>query len=115
MSKDYPEIANELTETIGVMRRGVPAVMGAFSRLAEAATAPGALDTRAKELIALAIAVAVRCDGCVAFHSKAAQAAGATREEVLETLGMAVYMGGGPSMVYGAEALRAYDQFVDAA
>jgi len=115
MSKDYPEIAKELSGAIGDMRRGIPAVMGAFSALAEAATTPGALDTRAKELIALAIAVAVRCDGCVAFHSKAAQAAGATREEVLETLGMAIYMGGGPSMVYGAEALRAFDQFADAA
>lgn len=115
MSKNYPEIATELTKAIRDMRQGMPAVMGAFKGLADAATAPGALDTRVKELIALAIAVAVRCDGCVAFHSKAAQAAGATREEVLETLGMAIYMGGGPSMVYGAEALRAFDQFADAA
>jgi len=108
-------MTKDLTRAISVMREGIPGVMNAFSRLAREATEKGALDTKTKELIALAIAVAVRCDGCVAFHSKAAQKAGASRAEVLETLGMSVYMGGGPSMVYGAEALDAFDQFEAAA
>ena len=64
-----------------------------------------------KELIAFAISIAGRCDGCVAYHAKKAAEAGATREEILETIGVAVQMGGGPSMVYGGEALRAYDSF----
>ncbi len=111
MSEDYPRMAHELSSSIRLMRQGIPETMKGFSQLAQAALEAKALDTKAKELIALAIGIAVRCDGCVAFHSKAALDQGATRDEVLETIGMAIYMGGGPSMVYGAQALEAYDQF----
>jgi len=112
VNTDYPELARDLSAQITELRKGIPETMKGFSAMARAATADGALDTKTKELIATAIGVAVRCDGCVAFHAKAAQKLGARREEVLETLGMAVYMGGGPSMVYAAQALSAYDQFV---
>ena len=78
--------------------------------LAREALKPNALDVKTKELLALAIGVAVRCDGCIGFHAKAAIKAGASREEVLETLSMAIYMGAGPSMIYAAEALRAFDE-----
>jgi len=111
MSKDFPQMAKDLSGAIAVMRRGIPETMKAFSSLAAAATASGALETKTKELIAIAIAIALRCDGCIAFHVKAACRAGADRAEMLETIGMAIYMGGGPSMVYGAEALEAFDQF----
>lgn len=70
----------------------------------------GALDVKTKELIAIGIAIATRCDGCIGFHAKAAIKAGATREEILETLSMAIYMGAGPSMIYASEALRAFDE-----
>ncbi len=89
--------------------------MKAFSAIAQAALAPKALDTKTKELIALGISVAVRCDDCVAFHVKAAVQQGATREEILETLGMAIYMGAGPSVMYASHALSAYSQFAPAA
>jgi len=72
----------------------------------------GALDNKTKELIALAIGVTVRCDGCVAHHAMACLDKGATREEIVEAIAVAIHMGGGPSMVYGAEALEAYDQHV---
>jgi AhpD family alkylhydroperoxidase len=111
MSKDFPQMAKDLTEAIGVLRRGATEPMQAFSGLARAATANGALDPKTKELIATAISIAVRCDGCVAFHVKAARRHGATREEMLETIAMAVYMGGGPSLIYGAQTLEAWDQF----
>ena len=62
-------------------------------------------------MIALALGVAAHCDGCLGFHAKALARLGATREEVAEVLGMAVYMGGGPSLMYAADALRSYDQF----
>lgn len=62
----------------------------------------------------MAIGVAIRCDGCIGFHSKALRDLGATRNEVAEVLGMAIYMGGGPSLMYAADALRAYDQFAAA-
>jgi AhpD family alkylhydroperoxidase len=65
----------------------------------------------AERSMALAIGIAVHCDGCVAYHTKMAHQHGASREEVVETVAVAVYMGGGPAVVYGADALRAYDQF----
>ncbi len=77
-----------------------------------AATASKAIDTKTKELMALAIGIAVHCDGCVAYHAKMAHHHGASRDEVAETIALAVYMGGGPAVVYGGDALRAYDQFV---
>ena len=63
--------------------------------------------------VALAIGITARCDGCLAFHAKAAKKHGATREEVIETIAVALYMGGGPSMIYGAEALSCFDALAD--
>ena len=74
------------------------------------ATAEGALSVKTKELIAFAIAISVRCDGCIAHHSQAVLKAGASRQEVSEMIGVAILMGGGPASIYGAEALRAFDQ-----
>ena len=111
MNKDWPQMAKDLTGAIKEVRLGSPGVMQAFSAMAAAATAPGALDGKTKELIALAIAVAIRCDGCVAFHAQAAVKHGASREELMETMGMALYMGAGPSLMYAAQAVEAFDQF----
>lgn len=111
MHKDWPEMASQLSGAIKQVRLGSPEVTKAFSAMAKAATEAGALDTRTKELIALAVSVAIRCDGCVAFHSEAALRQGATREELMETMGMALYMGAGPSLMYAAQAVEAYDQF----
>lgn len=111
MHKDWPEMAAELSGAIKQVRMGAPDVMKAFSAMAQAATQSGALDASTKELIALAIAVAIRCDGCVAFHAKAALDHGASRDQVMETMGMALYMGAGPSLMYAAQAVEAYDQF----
>jgi AhpD family alkylhydroperoxidase len=72
MNKDWPQMTRDLSGAIKEVRLGAPEVMKAFSAMASAATSEGTLDTRTKELIALAIAVAIRCDGCVAFHAKAA-------------------------------------------
>jgi AhpD family alkylhydroperoxidase len=85
--------------------------MKGFATLAQTALASKALDGKTKELIALAIAVAVRCDDCIGFHVKAAVEQGATREEIAETLGMAIYMGAGPSVMYASHALEAFNQF----
>lgn len=111
MNKDWPQMTRDLSGAIKEVRLGTPEVMKAFSAMASAATSEGTLDTRTKELIALAIAVAIRCDGCVAFHAKAAVEQGASRQEVMETMGMALYMGAGPSLMYAAQAVEAYDQF----
>lgn len=115
MHKDWPAMASELSGAIKEVRLGTPDVMKAFSAMAQAATKGGAVDAKTKELIAIAIAVAIRCDGCVAFHAQSAAKLGATREEIMEVMGMALYMGAGPSLMYAAQAVEAYDQFADAA
>jgi AhpD family alkylhydroperoxidase len=112
MHQHWPELSAGLRPAIGELRNGAPEVMKAFSGLARAALGGTALDARTKELIALAIAVAVRCDACIAFHAESAVQRGATRDELMETMGMAVYMGAGPSVMYAAQAVEAYDQFV---
>jgi AhpD family alkylhydroperoxidase len=112
MHKNWPQMAAELNPLVSALRGGAPDVMKAFSQMAQGAAKPGALDVKTKELIAFAVSVAVRCDACIAFHAKAAQKHGATREEVAEALGMAIYMGAGPSVMYAAQALEAFDQYV---
>lgn len=114
MSQSYPDLIDDLNTAIATLRVGAPGPMKAFSGLAREALAPGALDVKTKELLAIAIAIATRCDGCIGFHVKSAIRAGATREEVLETVSMAIYMGAGPSMIYAAEALRAFDELAPA-
>ncbi len=84
MTTNWPELTNELSADLKNLRGGVPDVMKAFSNIAEAALAPKALDAKTKELLALAISVAVRCDDCIAFHAKAAVQHGASRGEILE-------------------------------
>ena len=110
----WPELATMLSGELKNLRGGAGDVMKGFSAIAQAALKDGALDVKTKELIALAISVAVRCDDCIAFHAKAAVERGATREEILETLGMAIYMGAGPSVMYASHALGAAAQFSEA-
>ncbi len=111
---NWPELTRNLSVELRNLRGGAPEVMKAFSSIAQAALAQGALDPKSKELIALGISVAIRCDDCIAFHVKAAVDRGASREEILETLGMAIYMGAGPSAMYASHALGAYTQFAAA-
>ncbi|MGA2795328.1 MAG: carboxymuconolactone decarboxylase family protein [Roseiarcus sp.] len=108
---DWPAMTRAVSAELRNLRGGAPEVMKEFSAIAQAALAPNALDVKTKELIALGIAVAVRCDDCIAFHVKAALERGASRAEVLETLGMAIYMGAGPAAMYASHALEAFTQF----
>ena len=114
MHKDWPKMADDLNVAIKEVRLGTPEVMKAFSAMAAAATEAGTLDAKTKELIALAIGVTQHCDGCIGFHAKALIELGATRQEVAEVMAMCVYMGGGPALMYAADAMRAYDQFAGA-
>jgi AhpD family alkylhydroperoxidase len=111
MEKNYIEITKRISGDLRKLRQDIPDTMKAFSALAQAASRDGALDKKTKELIALAIAISTRCDGCIGFHMEALVRLGATRQEVEETLGMAVYMGGGPSLMYAADAIAAYQEF----
>lgn len=111
MSESYNDITKKISVELAKMRREIPDVMNGFSQLAQAATKDGVMDKKTKELIAIALAVASRCPGCIGFHSQALVKLQTSREELLETLGMAVYMGGGPSLMYAAEALSAFEEF----
>lgn len=81
-----------------------------FHSLHNAALAEGAVSTKHKELIALAIGISKQCTDCIGFHVKAAIRAGATREEIEETVNVVVLMNGGPGYMYGAKAIEAFDQ-----
>ena len=107
----YVELTGEVNKHLATLLSDTPNVMKAFGELAQAATEDGALSKKTKELIALALGVAVRCDACIGFHTKALVRLGATKTEIEEMLGMAVYMGGGPSLMYAANTLAAWDEF----
>jgi len=109
--KSWPETTMERTAQLRNLRGGAPEVMKAFANISQSALAPKALDRKTKELIAIGISVAIRCDDCIGFHVKAALDQGASQEEVTEALAMAIYMGAGPSVMYATHALDAYAQF----
>lgn len=108
---DYAERISELDQYWIELRDLVPETMRGFASLTKGAQAAGVLDKKTKELIALAIAVATHCEGCIAYHARATVRTGASRQEAAEALAVAIQMGGGPSANYAAEALRAFDQF----
>lgn len=112
MTKEYKTIIDDITAYSKELHKLIPDTMAGFSSMAKAATAAKILDEKTKEMIALALGVAAHCDGCLGYHTKALVRLGATREEVAEVLGMAIYMGGGPSLMYAADALRSFDQFM---
>jgi AhpD family alkylhydroperoxidase len=106
------------TNTIDALRtptrelsEAIPDAWAGFGKLHASAVAEGALSARVKELMALAIAVVKQCDGCIAYHAKAAARRGATPEEVAEALGVALLMDGGTASVYGPRAWDAYREF----
>ena len=111
MYNDWSDTASELSKLFQEVRKGHPEVAKGFSSLAQAATAEGAMTAKDKELMAIAIAITTHCEGCIAFHTRAAAKQGATRDEIIETVGLCIYMGGGPAFAYGAQALEAFDQF----
>lgn len=108
------EVLHDLGPLSRDLRRQIPEVYQGFVAMQKAAMAPGALDTRTKELIALAIGVVEQCDGCIASHARGAARAGASREEVAEAIGVTFLMSGGPATVYGPRAFAAFTEFADA-
>ena len=111
---NWNDFLSDTNAELAAFRAAQKGAAAGFGKLAAAATAEGALDARTKELIAVAIGVALRCDGCIGFHVKAAMKLGATRDEIAETISMCIYLGGGPALMYGAKALKAHDDFAAA-
>lgn len=93
-----------------VLNRTIPEATKGFAALSKAVKEEGVLDLKTKEFVALGISIAMRCEACIGFHCEALVRIGATREEVGDVLAMAVQMGGGPSLMYAAHALAAWDE-----
>ena len=107
----YSEVITDLMEPTASLRAATPDVWAGFGQLHQAAVADGVLSAKVKELMALTIAVVKQCDGCIAYHAKAAARRGASAEEVAEALGVALLMGGGPASVYAPRAWDAFREF----
>ena len=129
MKTNYVEMHKSLEERLAQLGSEIPGPMIGFARLHKKAIEQGALSSKVKELMALAISIVVGCEGCIAYHVHDAVAAGATRQELLETIGVGILMGGGsaPSpnrssnlgrvgvgsgSIYAAHALDAVEQFL---
>ncbi len=107
----YSDVIDDLKEPTRALRHCDHDAWNGFAELHRAAVADGVVPSRIKELVALAIAVAKECDGCIAYHASAAARLGATEEEVAEVLGVALLMGGGPASVWAPRAFDAYREF----
>ena len=105
------QIQDELRPQARELRRMIPDVYRGFAALHDAALVDGALSTKTKELIALAIAVSSECDGCIAAHAHAAVHHGASPEEAAEAIGVTILMNGGPATIYGPRAYAAFTEF----
>ncbi len=111
VTTSFRELTQGVSTALASLRTSTPEVMKNFGELGRAATADGAIDRKTKELIALALSVAARCDPCIGFHMQTLVKLGVTRQEVDETLGVTTYMGGGPSLMYAASAIAAFEEF----
>jgi AhpD family alkylhydroperoxidase len=111
MTTAYKDLAHQISSKLKNFRHEIPDTMQGFNAMAAATHIDGALSKKAKELMAMAIGIAVRCQGCLAFHAQACVKLGVTRAEFEEMIQVAVYMGGGPSLMTAAEALLAFEEF----
>jgi AhpD family alkylhydroperoxidase len=113
MTTNYIELHDHLEEQITNLGNELSGPMSGFARLHRKAVEDGVLSGKSKELIALAISVAIRCEGCISYHVTDAIKAGASRPEMIEAIGVAILMGGAPAAVYATYAMDAIDQFLN--
>lgn len=109
--ESYPEKYHRLKSLITSLHSEMSGTISGFNQLHQKAMIDGALSKKTKELIALSIAITSNCDGCIAYHVHDALKTGASRAELMDAIGVAIMMGGGPALIYGCEALEALGQF----
>ena len=111
MKTNYKALHEQTLNMIGNYAKENPELMTAFSKVHHIGSKDGALKSKFKELIALGISVNAQCEGCITMHVHDAIEKGATHAEIVETIGTAIYMGGGPSVIYGTKAFAALQDF----
>jgi AhpD family alkylhydroperoxidase len=108
MMLDWDEYMRELQGRIGEIGRTSPDIIRGYRALSDAGQKTSKLDAKTRELIALAVAVSLRCDGCITTHTSAAIKNGATQEEIVEALGVAISVNAGAALVYSSRVLDAF-------
>ncbi|MGD9386778.1 MAG: carboxymuconolactone decarboxylase family protein [Gammaproteobacteria bacterium] len=106
----YASMRRRITKANAGLRNGQPDIFTGFNLMHQQAMCEGVLEPKTKELVAVALSVASRCDPCIAFHVPAAMRLGATREEIMEILSVTVLMGGGPSLMYAAHVMEVVEE-----
>jgi len=107
---DYTTMRKRITKANAGLKTAQPDTLKGFNMIHAQAMQAGALDPKTKELVAVALSVGARCDPCIAFHVPAAIRHGATRDELMEILSVAVMMGGGPSLMYAAHVIEVMEE-----
>lgn len=108
---NFIDFGKEVKQRVGKLKHDLPEISKHFWNLIQEGEKEGVLNKKTKVLVAIAIAIADRCDDCIVSHIQGYIASGGTRKELEEMIGVAVYMGGGPSMMYATHALQAFDEF----
>ncbi len=110
MAEEVKQFFEEFGKSVGQMKQEMPDMVSGFGGLFAKVMKDGALDLKCKELIALAVGLAVRCKPCIYSHTQKALQAGASREQILEAASVVVMMGGGPAYTHVPEVMRALDE-----
>jgi AhpD family alkylhydroperoxidase len=106
---DWNTSRSQILAGVGEIGKFSPETVKGYVAIGNAGATTGQLDVKTHELIALAVAISLRCDGCIAVHSSKAKALGATKEELAEALGVAISVNAGAALAYTARTLDAFD------
>ena len=109
MMLDWSAYRDQINAAVKEIRTANPEIVKAYAGLHHANSASAHLDAKTRELIALAVAVSLRCDGCINAHTDGAIKAGASKEEIVDALGVAIMVNAGAAMVYSARTIDAFD------
>ena len=112
---DWKTYRDEINARLREIRTAKPEIIKAYAELHAANAASKHLDAKARELIALAVSVTLRCDGCINAHTEAAVKAGASKDEIAEALSVAIMVNAGAALVYSARTIDAYDTYTQTA
>jgi AhpD family alkylhydroperoxidase len=112
---DWNGYRKQVIAGVGDLGKLSPGTVKGYVSLGGAGRETGQLDAKTRELIAVAVSITLRCDGCITVHTDAARKLGATKDEIAEALGVAVSVNAGAAIVYSTRVLDAYAASADPA